>query len=107
VLIGNELSNAPTTGLRVASLSMLIGGLVLSIVGGAISGSATPHLWNAINMYNDGVPAPYPAYPGYYPAYPSYPTYPAYPGYPAASPQPGVAPSSYAPAPQPPPAAPR
>ncbi len=87
ILVDNELQPTPSTPVEIGSVTALVGGLVLSIVGGVVSGSAQPHLWNAINIYNDSLP---PAYP----MYPAWPQRPAYPGYPAA---PGYAPPAYAP----------
>jgi hypothetical protein len=111
LLVGNQVQSNPSTTVEVGSISAVVGGLVLSIVGGVIGSSAQPHLWNAVNMYNDGLPA-YPAWPQR-PAYPGYPApgYPA-PGYPApadappayAPPAGAPAPSSYAPAVAPAPA---
>lgn len=91
VLVANQLSDTPSNGLLAGSIALVIGGLVLSITGNAISSSAQPHIWNAINIYNDGLPA-YPAYP----SYPGYPGYPSAPGYPAA---PGYGPRAYPPSP--------
>ncbi len=88
-VVQNELSSSPSSSVRAASLTAAIGGLVVSIVGSAIGGSAQPHLWNAINIYNDGLPPAYgplplqPGYPGYQ-GYPGYPGYSGYPGYGAA-----------------------
>jgi hypothetical protein len=112
VLVGNEVQANPSTTIQTISITSIIGGLVLSIVGGAIAGSAQPHLWNAINIYNDSLP-PYPGwapqqrpYPGYpAPAYapPAYPP-PAYAPPPTYAPQPAPAPVPVpAPAPVPPP----
>jgi len=78
-LVENELAANPSTSVRAASLTAAIGGLVVSIVGSAIGGSAQPHLWNAINIYNDGLPTAYAPWP-VQPAYPGYPGYGA-PGY--------------------------
>jgi hypothetical protein len=110
VLVGNEAAAEPKPELRIASITMVISGLVFSVIGSSVQGSAQPHVWNAINIYNDGLPA-YPAYPGY-PAYPAYPGYPAAPGYTtppgfAPVPVPGGAPVPGVPgvAPVPPPAA--
>jgi hypothetical protein len=95
VLVNNELQSTPSTGVEIGSISALVGGVVLGIVGGVVTGSAQPHLWNAINIYNDGIPA--------YPPYPAWQQRPAYPGYPA----PGAyAPPAYAPPVAAPPAAP-
>ncbi len=73
LLVGNELQQNPSSTLNIASIAMTIGGAVVSIVGSFLVGSAQPHLWNAINIYNDGLPAypawaPRPANPGYPPA---------------------------------------
>lgn len=100
VLVGNEVAADPKTELRIASLSLVISGLVFSVIGSSVQGSAQPHVWNAINIYNDGLPA-YPTYPGY-PTYPNYPGYPAAPGYTP----PGSTPPGFAPAPAPVPSAP-
>ncbi len=55
VLVGNELQQNPSSTLLDASIAMTIGGAVLSIIGSLVASSAQPHLWNAINMYNDGL----------------------------------------------------
>jgi hypothetical protein len=36
-----------------AAIGLLVGGLVLYIVGGALQGSAHTHMFNAVNIYND------------------------------------------------------
>ena len=59
LLIGNELSNRPSDGARAGAISLTIGGVVASIVASVIASSAQPHLWNAINMYNDDLPPPW------------------------------------------------
>lgn len=82
VLVGNELRTSPSTDLRIGSLAMTFGGLALSIIGSVFAANAQPHLWNAINLYNDNLPA-----------YPAWPAYPGYPGYPAAGPGPAPLPS--------------
>jgi hypothetical protein len=125
LIVGNEVQATPSTDLRIAGLGMAFGGLALSIVGNILSNGAQPHLWNAVNIYNDGLTPAFPAYgaPGYgapgYPApgYPGAPTAPGYapPGYAPQQPgyappgyapqQPGYAPPGYAPRPAGPPAA--
>jgi hypothetical protein len=92
VLVANQLSDTPSTAMLAGSIALVLGGLALSITGNAITSSAQPHIWNAINIYNDGLPA--------YPAYPAYPGYPSYPGYPAPQPAPGFGPRAYPSAPQ-------
>jgi hypothetical protein len=47
------------------SLAMFLGGLVVDLIGLAFTTSAQPHLWNAVNIYNDGVGQPPP--PALYP----------------------------------------
>ncbi len=106
-LVDNELSSNPSSSIRTGSLTAALGGLVLSIVGSAVGGSAQPHLWNAINLYNDGLPtAPAPwAGRGGYPGYPGAPGAPGYnvaPLPPSAIPLPP--PTDLAPAPPPVPA---
>lgn len=83
LLVGNEVSNNPQNNLRIAAIALSISGIVLSIAGNVLTGSAQPHMWNAINMYNDDLPPPY-GY-GAQPGRP-YAPYPAAPGY---GPQPG------------------
>jgi hypothetical protein len=92
LLVGNELQANPSTELTIGSLSMVVGGLVMSIVGSVITAGAQPHLWNAINVYNDGLPAGGPPWPGP----------PGYPGYPARDYGPGPVPLPYSGAPLPP-----
>lgn len=101
LLVGNEVQPTPSNALRGGALGMAFGGLALSIVGNVLTNGSQPHLWNAVNLYNDGLPQGY-GYPAAYGA-PGYaaPGYPA-PGYPAPGyPYPGapVAPG-YAPQPQ-------
>lgn len=87
LLVGNELAAQPQTNLRVAAFALSIGGLVMSIAGNLLTGAAQPHLWNAINMYNDDLPPPYgfgaPRYGQPAAPYPILPGY-APPGYPQA-----------------------
>jgi hypothetical protein len=47
------------------SLAMFLGGLVADLVGLVFTTMAQPHLWNAVNIYNDGVGQPPP--PALYP----------------------------------------
>jgi hypothetical protein len=107
VLIGNEFQQNPSDGLRDASIGMTIGGAVLSLVGSFIVSSAQPHLWNAINIYNDSLPAAYPVWAprSAYPGYPAAPVPPPpgapFPAVPLA-PAPPFAPAPPAPAPPPP-----
>lgn len=56
MFVSNELSQEPSVGLRAGGLGMVLGGVALSIVGSMLSAGAHPHLWNAINLYNDGLP---------------------------------------------------
>jgi len=121
LLVGNELAVQPRTGLRVAAFALSIGGVVMGIVANVLTGSAQPHMWNAINMYNDDLPPPYgfgaqygqpqpqyPAPPGYG-APPRYGAPPAYPGAPYAAPPtwaPPTAPMPAAPTPSASPSAP-
>jgi hypothetical protein len=84
ILIYNDTRSTPDNGLTIGSLTALIGGLTLSLVGSILVANAQPHLWNAINLYNDSLPVPYVPVPQGYGAYPGYPTYP---GYPAGPPQ--------------------
>jgi hypothetical protein len=100
VLIYNETRSPPDNGLMYGSIAAAIAGLTCSLIGSVLAASAQPHLWNAVNLYNDGLPAAPPAWPAPYPAYP------AYPGYPAATPTPAPAPVLPAPAPIAPPPAP-
>ncbi|APR86131.1 Twin-arginine translocation protein TatA [Minicystis rosea] len=68
LLVGNELSNNPSNGARAGAISLAVGGLVASIVASVLASSAQPHMWNAINMYNDDLPAPW----GFGPQQPPY-----------------------------------
>jgi hypothetical protein len=114
LLIYDDTKQTPDNGLLYGSLGALIGGLTVSLVGSILAANAQPHLWNAINIYNDGLPvAPaYPVWPQPYAAPPAYPGYPAAapaaPALPAPLPVPSAgAPATPAPAPtQAPPAAP-
>lgn len=119
LLIGDELQSSPSSSLLIGSLVMALGGAVLSIVGGTIGSNAQPHLWNAINIYNDGLPIAYPAwhpqaaYPGYPPSSMPFPGIPlpataapppsspapARTPAPSGAPVPPPVPSSYAPLP--------
>ena len=59
------------TTLETAGGALIIGGLVASIVGLALFMNAQPHLFDAINAYNDGLPEyGRPAVPPYAPAAP-------------------------------------
>ena len=40
---------------QTAALVLMTGGLAASIVGAVLFNNAQPHLWDAINIYNDGV----------------------------------------------------
>jgi hypothetical protein len=107
-LVANEISNSPTNTARIGGITLVISGVVLSLVGTLVASSAQPHMWNAINMYNDDLPAPWgfgapyggqpaPGAPAYGPrAYPAAP-YTVPPSYPA----PSAAPMPSAPAPMP------
>jgi hypothetical protein len=110
ILVGDEVQSQPSSSLLIGSLAMILGGAVLTIVGGVIGGGAQPHLWNAINLYNDDLPVAYPAwqaqpgYPGYRVAPgavlpPASGPFPGIPLAPSAAPSPAPAPSSYTPAP--------
>ena len=130
LVVRNEVQGGPAS-LNVVGFSMAFGGLALSIVGNILTNNAQPHLWNAVNIYNDGLPQGYsmgpgygapvgPGYgppPGYGPQQPGYPPQPGYapqPGYPPQQqgyPPPGYTPSyplprAQPPAAQPPPAPP-
>src|SRR5689334_3018962 len=50
----NDRSSAAQT----ASLVLFTGGIAAIIVGGVLFNNAQPHLWDAINIYNDGFPEP-------------------------------------------------
>jgi hypothetical protein len=118
VLVYDESRVTPDNGLLVGSLTSLIGGLTLSLVGSIVAASAQPHLWNAINLYNDGIPSyawppppqAYPGYPGYsgVPGVPLVPMAPLAPAPPVAAPlQPAAPPPAFpVTAPLPPPAPP-
>jgi hypothetical protein len=103
ILVANQLSRSPSDTLNGASLGLAIGGVTFSLVGSLVLQSAAPHVWNAINIYNDSLPHYGPVHPsqGY-----------SVPGYaPPAYAPPAYAPPAYAPVPQaptayPPPAAP-
>ena len=88
--------NASDDTLRAVSISMLAGGLALAISGAIMSASAQTHMFNAINIYNDGLIAPYP------PPLPQFPPPPPYvPPAIAPPPQP-LAPPPAPPPPEPP-----
>jgi hypothetical protein len=116
LLVGNELAQQPQTNLRVAAFALSIGGILMGIAANVLTGSAQPHMWNAINMYNDDLPPPYGSgAPQYGQPMGPYPTIPGYapPGYPqapyAAPPTtwgPRAAPMPSAPVPAAPPTAP-
>jgi hypothetical protein len=100
MLLVNESDSNPSDGLRAASIGLLAGGLALSLTGSILMASAQPHFWDAINVYNDSVPA-YGPPPG---AWVPGPMVAPPPG-PAPGPPPGPAAPPPAPA-APPPAAP-
>jgi hypothetical protein len=58
-IIATEAQGTGTTTSRIGGLSLALGGLVLSLVANAVLASAPPHMWNAVNMYNDDLPAPW------------------------------------------------
>ncbi|MEQ9323858.1 MAG: hypothetical protein RIF41_32135, partial [Polyangiaceae bacterium] len=100
--VGNE-SGDRNEGLRAAGIGLTMGGIALSLTGAIFQIAAQPHLYDAINIYNDSVPAEYgPA--------PSYPPAGAYPpgAYPEPSPSVPAAPRPTGPPIQsaPPPATP-
>ncbi len=65
---GRSQSSMDTTQQNVGA-ALLIGGLAAYITGLVLLTTAQPHQWDAINIYNDGVPdGPRPPY-GVYPAY--------------------------------------
>lgn len=47
----------PSTGALIAGTTLISGGLAMSITGLVFTASAQPHLFDAINLYNDGVDA--------------------------------------------------
>ncbi|MFT3768102.1 MAG: hypothetical protein QM820_21845 [Minicystis sp.] len=59
LLVGNELSQHPSSGARVGAISLAVGGVVATLVAALLQSSAKPHMWNAINMYNDDLPPPW------------------------------------------------
>jgi hypothetical protein len=85
---GRDLSERQTIG-----TGLLLGGLAAYVTGFALVMNAQPHMWDAINVYNDGLPVP---------PLPS-PLAPQ-PGAAAPGPLPPVAPTSPAPVAAPPPA---
>lgn len=63
------------------ALTLIVGGLASTIVSAVLFSTAQPHMWDAINVYNDGLPdttlppyGPTPPYP--LPSYGPRPTYP-------------------------------
>jgi hypothetical protein len=46
-----------SNGMADAGIGLLVGGIVLYIVSGALSGAAHTHMFNAVNMYNDDLAA--------------------------------------------------
>jgi hypothetical protein len=120
--VASTNGNSVSGGAVAASVSLFVGGIVMGIIGNALQSNAHAHLYNAINIYNDGISGGelVPAQPGwaprgYTPVVPGYappppPSYPAPPaGYappppPAAPPSPvspGAPPALPAPAPLP------
>lgn len=108
-IVATEAQGTGTNTSRIGGLSLALGGLVLSLAANIVLSSAPPHMWNAVNIYNDQLPAPWgfnaprtgpirgPLVPGYAP--------PAYtPGW---GPPPLAAPTAAPPpaAPPPPPSA--
>jgi hypothetical protein len=65
LFVANELSNSPSRTMTGVSLALLGSGLVFALVGSVVMANATPHIWNAVNIYNDSLPPPYGA--GYFP----------------------------------------
>ncbi len=53
-LAAKGLDNRGDNGLPIAGLGLLGGALVLDVVGLVLLLTAQPHLWDAINIYNDG-----------------------------------------------------
>lgn len=104
--VGNE-SGDRNEGLRAAGIGLTIGGIAMSLTGAIFQIAAQPHLYDAINIYNDSVPAQYGPPPGYAPpgAYsPGVSSPGGYPATPPASASPLPIPES-PPAASPPPAA--
>lgn len=115
VVVGNEVSTSRSSELRIAGISLAVGGVVLALVSSMLTVSAQKHLWNSVNIYNDELPppwgfgaprgmAPVPTYgpaapPAWVPPY-GQPTY-APPAYapPAAAPPPSAPPAAPPPAP--------
>jgi hypothetical protein len=54
VLIGDLPTSNQSKALP-TSLGLMLGGLVVEMVGLGFSMAAQPHLWDAVNIYNDGV----------------------------------------------------
>lgn len=102
----NDTANAVGFGL-------LAGGVVFALISSLVRVSANANMWNAINLYNDGIPGgggavPYPGgYPNGYPGYQPYPSYSSPPFAPQGyAPPPHALPVQPSPRPQPIPVAP-
>jgi hypothetical protein len=60
-VLGADVPNSSQTNALPPSLGLMLGGVVLELVSLGFTLSAQPHLWDAINIYNDGVdPSPRP-----------------------------------------------
>src|SRR5258708_10752004 len=96
VAAGTNGSGSNDTSKQTAGGTLLLAGLVADIVGIIVVATAEPHMWDAINVYNDGIPDfRYPARSPYAPPpYAPPPYVPAPPGSPPPPP----------PSPPPPPA---
>jgi hypothetical protein len=99
VLIGNDMDKSlgggggdPST--RTLGAALVVSGAAAYITGLVLMFNAQPHLWDAINVYNDGLPQPW-----------MYPPAPAWGPPPVGYPPPAVAPPPVAPAGPVPPAA--
>jgi hypothetical protein len=58
-LVGVQASQQPNDqSVPVTGLVVMGGGLLVDIIGSSVMLNAQPHLFDAINAYNDGIPAP-------------------------------------------------
>jgi hypothetical protein len=104
VIAGVAVAPNQNTSDDTAALALMLGGLGVSIVGAILAANAYPHYYDAIAIYNDGVPPQPPMYqlqppPMYNPQAPP-------PGYNPQAPPPEYNPQAPPPAPQAPPQAP-
>jgi hypothetical protein len=76
--VGLVAGNHPSDAARNTGAGLLVGGLVLDLVGVILVANAIPHSYDAVNIYNDGIP-PFvgPPWPGPPPQAPGPPNVPS------------------------------